>query len=76
MIACPPASHNRKQDEADSEQVEPQDEKQHEGEIFIEISPVDDFHDYARKDEEQTNERRGSEGLKYGLHNNSRRNKQ
>ena len=53
-----PASYDRQQDEADGEQVEPQDEKQHEGELFIESSPVDDFHDHERKDEEQTNKRR------------------
>ena len=35
---------------ADSEQVEPQDEKQHEGEFFIENLPVDDFHDHQWKD--------------------------
>jgi len=40
MVTRPPASHNWQQDEADGEQVEPQDEKQHEGEIFMEISPV------------------------------------
>ena len=56
MVTCPPASHDWQQDEADGEQVEPQDEKQHEGEIFMEISPVDDFHDHERKDEEQTDE--------------------
>ena len=76
MFPCPPGPHNRKQDEADSEQAEPQAEKQYEREIFIEISSVDNFHNHERKDEEQTNERRWSEGLKYGLHNNFRRNKQ
>ena len=57
MVPCPPGLHNRKQDEADGKQVKPQEEKQHEGEILIEISPVDDFHDHERKDEEQTKER-------------------
>lgn len=58
MTPCPPASHDRQQDQADGEQVEPQNEKQRDGKILIEISPVDDFHDHERKDEEKTNERR------------------
>ena len=58
MIARPPGSHDRKQDEADGKQIEPQAEKQKEGEIFIEISPLDDFHGHERKDEEKTNKRR------------------
>jgi len=56
MAPCAPGSHDRKQDDADGEQVEPQDEKQTEGEIFIKISPVDDFPDRERKDKNQTNE--------------------
>ena len=76
MIACPPTSPNRKQDEADGEQVEPQDKKQHKGEIFIEISPVDNFHDHEWKAEEKADERRWSNGLKYGLYNISWRNNQ
>ena len=76
MVPCPSASHDREQDEADSEQVEPQDEKQHEGEFFIENLSIDDFHDHQWKDEQETNQRRRSEGLRYGLHNISRRNKQ
>jgi len=58
MVPCPPASHDRQQDKADCEQVEPHDEKKHDGEIFIENSPVDDFHDHERKGQEKTNERR------------------
>ena len=52
----PAAPYDRQQDEADGEQVEPQDEKQGEREIFIEILPVDHFHEHERKDEEQTDE--------------------
>ena len=58
MVPCPSASHDREQDEADSEQVEPQDEKQHEGKIFIEILPVDDFHDHQGKDEQKADQSR------------------
>lgn len=58
MIPYSPASHDWQQNEADGEQVEPQDEKQHDGEIVIEISPVDDFHDHERKDEQKADERR------------------
>ncbi len=58
MFPRPPGSHNRKQDETDSEQIEPQAKKQHEWEFFIETSPVDDLHDHERKDEEQANKRR------------------
>ena len=58
MIPCPPASHDRQQDQADDKQVELHTEKQQDGEILIEISPVDHFHDRERKDEQKTNERR------------------
>ena len=57
MFLFPLASYDRQQDEANGEQVEPQDEKQHEGEIFMEVSPVDDFHDHERKDEQKTKQR-------------------
>ena len=69
MFHCLPASHDRQQDQADGEQVEPHDEKQHGGETFIEISPVDNFHDHEWKDEEKAGKRRWSNGLLYGLHN-------
>ena len=57
MVPYPPASHDRQQDEAEGEQVEPHEEKQKDREIFIEISPVDDFHDHEWKDEEEADER-------------------
>jgi hypothetical protein len=56
MFLCPPSSHNRKQYEADSEQVEPQAEKQYEREFFIVILPIDYFHENEGEDEEKTNE--------------------
>jgi hypothetical protein len=51
MFPGSPGSHNWKQDEADGEQVEPQPEKQQDGETLIKILPVDQFHDHERKDE-------------------------
>ena len=54
----PDAQPERQQDEEDGEQVEPQGEKQHEGEIFVELPPVDDFHEDERQDAEQTDEGR------------------
>ncbi|GAB4160909.1 MAG: hypothetical protein Fur0021_33470 [Candidatus Promineifilaceae bacterium] len=63
MVPSPSASRDRQQDKVDGEQVEPQAEKQHEGEIFIEITPVDNFHDHEWKDQEKANERCRPEGL-------------
>jgi hypothetical protein len=54
MVPGLPASQDRQQDEADGKHIEPHDEEQHGGEIFIEISPVEDFHDHERKNEEET----------------------
>ncbi len=56
MVARPSGSQDRQEDQTDGEQDEPHEGKQKDGELFIEISPVDDFHDHERKDEEKTNE--------------------
>lgn len=61
MIPCLPGSYDWQQDEADGEQVEPQDEKHHERETFIEVSPVDQFEKDERECDEKADEGRGFE---------------
>lgn len=76
MASCLPAAYDRKQDQADGKQVKPHDQEQEGGEIFTQVSPVDDLHNDERQDDQQTNEPWYSDGLKCGSHNSSWRNKQ